>query len=227
MVNAQSNNCYADTIFNIRNEEMYLNTDKYKEVILKKDSTIIINKNFEVRFIVLSNGIILNVKSDKKLGIQKNITYSPNGKIQNVNFNNYQGESSIYKELNFNEKGEIISTLNYDKGYSICWSEAIEICKKLVGKKAIKKYAIQEFIIMNRIDLNKYPNDKATWFVRPIAQGLNGKGYDNDSENKYFLHNKGNLWFHIDGADGKLVGKSIHWTEDGYLTKVKQLKIKN
>lgn len=222
--------CYTDSIFTISKEEMFLNISQYN---LKegKDSVLVDNNKFR-NIYTLNNNFLEIDKSivDKLIKVEKLLTYNLNGKIKRIYFYNiYQNNSDyfrstdLFKNLIFDDTGNLIQEIDTDKGYTICWQEAIEICKKLIGKRELKKYNIKDFAL-RRADLNDRPNDTPLWIVSPIAKNKDGSDYESDYENKYFKDKKGSLAYHIDGLTGKLLRKRVSHTEGGYLTITKDVK---
>jgi hypothetical protein len=191
---------------------MFFDIDAHKIELEKGDLIVTDNDIFSNSFYNVGNiGEVSNRKWYKQLGIDKYIGYSVEGKIKYAYFNFSIGEAKLFKEYDFNKDGNIIKTIDTDKGYTICWQEAIEICKKLIGKRELRKYNIKDFAL-RRADLNDRPNDTPLWIVRPIARKEDGSVYENNLQDKYYKHNKGDLYYYIDGTTGKSKKKIMKWT---------------
>jgi hypothetical protein len=222
MVCAQEKSCYNDSIFRISKDEMVFNTEKYKTILEHKDLILFDNTIFSSTYTISNySKKIINTKRNKLISVEKKIIYSSlDGKIESVSFNNYtiyngnysQGVN-LFKEYTFDTNGNITETIDNEKGYAICWQEAIEICKKIIGKRKLKKYNIKTFAFMSRSDLNKNSNITPSWSLRPIAQKNDGSDYENEFVDKYFISNKGSLYYRINGVTGKLLKKITANTE--------------
>ncbi|USD23866.1 hypothetical protein [Flagellimonas marinaquae] len=189
---ANDNTChYNDPIFKINKEELTLNQNILNQLKNKEGDLVLVdNESFKNEYYKFSNGGILNLKTDKTLNIDKNIGFYPNGKIKYLFFEYTNGYKKIFKEFDYNEQGEITKVIDYEKGYNICWTEAIEIVKK-IAKKDIEKYKITQFNLPFRVDLNKFTNEKPEWGVM-LEKNEN---YE-PKENKVY-------W--IDGVTGKFL----------------------
>ena len=100
----------------------------------------------------------------------------------------------IGKKTEYDQQGKITKVIDYEKGYQICWLEAIEIVKQ-IAKKDINKYKVTSFNLL-RNDLNEFPNLKPEWDVT-----LNGnEEYEEKSHSK-----EGKKIYVIDGVTGKLI----------------------
>lgn len=202
-------NCYKDTsFFSISKDELIFDLIKYqKELDNKKKKIVLNNKNFEYRFYQISNsGTIVSEYINKDIDVIKNIDYYPNGNIKFVSYNhNSAALVNLYKEFTYNENGEIIKTIDYEKGFKICYNEAIEICKNLVGERNLKKYNIKSFNLERNFDDGEDPNFKPHWIVHPMPsnEDENGNKYKIDYYLKYYKKNKGSLSYVIDGVTGK------------------------
>ncbi len=121
---------YNDPIFNITQGELILNSKVQKQLLnRKKDLIIVQNKNYINRFYKNKNGGVTNKQTNKRLGIGKWIRYKKNGAILWSEFVYLNGAKRISKETQYNEQGKITKVIDYEKGYNICWAEAIEIVK--------------------------------------------------------------------------------------------------
>ena len=129
--------------------------------------------------------------TDKETKLTKWINYRDSKKIESVSFFIRNSSSTkIDKEYYFNDNGEIIETIDYEKGYNICWAEAIAIIKK-IARKDIKKYKIDEFSL-NRTDINEFPDEKPKWIL-----SMTGEIEDEYINDRYV----------IDGFTGELIRK--------------------
>jgi len=185
---------YSNPIFKITKEEITFDIKKYEKQLGKGDLVLVNNEKFKNRFHIYSSGTIGNIQTNKDLVISKNLGYYSNGKIQYSNFEYINGYTKIGKETDYDLQGSITKVLDYEKGYKICWAEAIEIVKE-IAKKDIRKYEIKEFYL-SRNDLNEFPDVKPLWEV----------GLMNGNE-KFFKQKvkKGNIRYVIDGITGKLI----------------------
>ena len=161
-----NNTCYYnDPIFKITKEELVLNPNILKQSKDENGDIVISDyKNYKNLFSVLSSGSIANYQTNKQLGIDKWILYRKNRTIKRVSFIYLNGTKEIRKETHYNEQGNITKVIDYEKGYNICWAEAIEIVKK-IAKNDIEKYKITGFNLAFRVDLNKFPNEKPEWGI--------------------------------------------------------------
>jgi len=189
---ANDNTChYNDPIFKITKEELTLNQNILNQLKNREGDLVIVdNENFNSKFHNLSSEKIINYKTDKRLNIGKWLIYSKNGVIKSSELIYLNGTKKIKEETHYNEQGNITKVIDYEKGYNICWAEAIEIVKK-IAKKDIEKYKITQFNLPFRVDLNKFPNEKPEWGVM-LEKNEN---YE-PKENKVY-------W--IDGVTGKFL----------------------
>ncbi len=183
-----------DPIFKITKEEMTFDVGKYGKALEKKDLILVDNKKSKNRYYKYPDGEITNKQTNKQLNIGKWIDYFSNGKIKSSTFIYLNGSKEIYKETYYNQQGKIEKIIDHDKGYKICWAEAIAIVKK-IAKKDIKKYKIDAFYLL-RTDLNEFPNSNPEWDVSM-------KGNEEYNEKKY--SKKGGKIYVIDGLTGELL----------------------
>ena len=110
---------------------MILNPDILKQP-KNEDGDIVIsdNENYKNLFSVFSSNSVANYQTNKQLGIDKWILYRENKTIKKVSFIYLNGLKEIKEETHYDEQGNIINVIDYEKGYNICWAEAIEIVKK-------------------------------------------------------------------------------------------------
>lgn len=188
---------YNDPIFKISDDELVLKPNIIEQLKNNEGSLIVIdNEEFKSRFYTLKSKQITNKQTNKQLGIGKWIRYRQNGTIRWV-FNLYlNGDSKIVKETHYDEKGNITKVIDYEKGYNICWAEAIEIVKK-IAKKEIEKYEITEFYAVHN-NLNEFPDVQPFWSIGL----LKGNEKYEDIKNR-----KGTRRYRIDGVTGKLLKK--------------------
>jgi hypothetical protein len=209
---SQEKKCHTDSIFTISKDEMFFDIDAHRTELKKGDLIVVDRDLFSSTFYSIGNtGKTSNRKSYKLIGVDKYISYSSDGKIEYAYFSVTFGEANLFKAYTFDKNGNIVKTIDNDKGYIICWQEAIEICKKLVGRRELKKYNIKDFAL-RRADLNDRPNDTPLWIVKPISRKSDGSDYENNLEDKYYKHNKGDLYYYIDGITGKAKKKNTKWT---------------
>ena len=92
------------------------------------------------------------------------------------------------KETLFDEQGNITKVIDHEKGYKICWAQAIEIVKQHIGNK----YGDHDDIsfILSRTNTNKSPNIQPRWSVGIYREEVEPTPY-----------------YRVDGITGKIVGK--------------------
>ena len=95
----------------------------------------------------------------------------------------------IGKKTEYDQQGNITKVIDHEKGYQICWAEAIEIVKK-IAKKDIKKYNITGFNL-SHTNLNEYPKEKPVWRISL------------DGNEEYEIKDTKVYW--IDGVTGKYI----------------------
>ncbi|OEJ98605.1 hypothetical protein A8C32_05240 [Flavivirga aquatica] len=180
-----NNTCnFNDSIFKITKDEMFFDVTRLKG----RELIVVNNEFFKNRFYSYEDGEITNKKTNKKLDIGKWIDYYSDGRIKSVTFIYLNGKKEINKETYYDKQGNITKVIDYEKGYNICWAEAIEIVKQL-AKRDIKKYKIDSFYL-SRIDLNEFPNSNPEWRV-----SMKGNEAYNEKDRKNYI---------IDGVTGKL-----------------------
>ncbi|MGG6230359.1 hypothetical protein [Tenacibaculum sp. SDUM215027] len=106
---------------------------------------------------------LYNKQTNKQIKIEKWLRYNPEGYLSRVKFQYLNGNSNVYKETHYDNQGNITKIIDYEKGYNICWAEAIAIVKK-IAKKEIEKYEITGFNLSHN-NLNEFPNAKPEWQV--------------------------------------------------------------
>ncbi|MFB9056680.1 hypothetical protein ACFFU9_07985 [Mariniflexile ostreae] len=181
---------YTDPIFKITKEELFLNPNILKQSKDENGDIVLTdNKNYKNLFSVLSGGYIANYQTNKKLGIDKWVLYRKNRTIKRVSFIYLNGTKEISQETHYDEKGNITKIIDYEKGYKICWKEAIEIVKK-IAKKDIEKYEIKGYNLSHN-NLNEFPNGNPEWQI-----SLDGNEEYEEKDTKIYA---------IDGVTGKLI----------------------
>lgn len=189
---------YGDSIFKLLPNEMTFDIEKYKVEKMSGDDKIIINNhNYKNYFFKATDRIGYN-QTNKNKNVDKTIYYYYSGKIERINlyYEPYEesGGTEIGISIIFNEDGTEREVYNYDKGYKICYDEVIPIARKIIGEKKIKKYELQ--FSLGRVDLNKFPEGKAKWYV--VVRG-------NDKYQKKIAP-ADTYNYVIDGVTGKLLG---------------------
>lgn len=170
----------------IAKEEMFFDKRKYlKEKDTIKDDEVYIRRYYTHP----THKTIVVVQTNKQTNIDKNIVYSKEGKIIGVWFN-YRDES-IGREIDYNEQGNITKVVDHDKGYKICWAQAIEIVKQKFENRVSKYDSIN--YVLERVDLNEFPDERPIWSV-----GVAPEPDDKPGETTYYK---------IDGVTGKYLGK--------------------
>ncbi len=182
---------FNDSIFEIQKEEMVFDGAKYDSILSKKGAFYDDSKKYIKR--IQSKKIWL---TDRDNNLIKKIKYNSSNDIKHVYFYLKNSTSTkIGTEYFFNKNGEITETIDHEKGYNICWAEAISILRK-IARKEIKKYKIDEFIL-NRIDIKEFPEEKPKWII-----SMKGSEEYNDLYRKTY---------EIDGVTGTLIRKyEIH-----------------
>ncbi len=188
---------YDDPIFKIYKNELKLNDSISRQLKNNGEELVTIdNENYNNEFYKFEDGEVTNKQTNKRLNVGKWIRYWPNGSIRWV-FNLYlNGSKKIFKETQYDKNGKITQVINYEKGYNICYAEAIAIVKK-IAKHKIKKYQITEFFAIHR-DLNEFPDAKPEWHI-----GLS-KGSPRYKKEYY---KNGQFRYRIDGVTGKVFEK--------------------
>ncbi|MGQ3678894.1 isoprenoid biosynthesis enzyme family protein [Tenacibaculum discolor] len=180
---------YNDPIFNITKEELIIDEKILNQLQKEKKDIIIIDNSHYKNEYWYSKEKITNKQTNKKTNINKYLYYNNKGKIKFSAFT-YNNIYTLGKETNYDGQGNITKVIDYEKGYNICWAEAIEIVKK-IAKKDIEKYEVTGFYLPYRVDLNEFPNEKPEWGV--LLEG-------NDV---YKLKDRKVYW--IDGVTGKFL----------------------
>ncbi len=183
---------YDDPIFNISQEELTMDKGLLEEIKkTKKDTVLVDNKFFKDEYWYPDkySENITNKQTNKQTNILKNIGYNLAGKIKWVEFKYINPYINIYKEFYYDEQGNITEVIDYEKGYNICWAEAIEIVKR-VAKKEIEKYEVTGFNLSHN-NLNEFPNAKPVWQITL------------DGNEEYELKPVTVYW--IDGVTGKFL----------------------
>ena len=165
--------------------ETKLNIEKYKNLPFKKDTGTI---NYEIK---RNSKGFFTYKTDSKKKIKKITNYDGLGRIIWTKLIYVNGNEEINVETYYNNFGTITKTIDHEKGYNICWAEAIEIVKQKFKNK-LSKYDSVEYVLQ-RVDLNEFPNEKPVWSV-----GIVPDPDDKIGETTYYK---------IDGVTGKYLGK--------------------
>ena len=141
-----NNTChYNYPVFKISKEELVLDQNIQKQLKNKEGDLILLdNENYKNEYLNLGDNDVTNVYINKKINISKWIRYK-NNKIRWSLFKYENGNSKINKETHYNEQGKITKVIDYEKGYKICWAEAIEIVKR-IAKKDIENYQVTGLI---------------------------------------------------------------------------------
>lgn len=212
--------CHHDNVkFEISSKQKNINTSMYEKMTANIDSTIIETEDFQEIFRKSScsnptdiqvSSCIKYIKSslNKKSGIVQQLVYDHLGNIISSSY--YSKEpftDEIRTNTEYNADGNIIRTVDYEKGYNICFHKAMEIAKK-VGKAEIKKYSVTDFSV-KRIVIEDFPNENPTWiigFIRNEELELpDEKICDKLEMAPYFYNTK---YCRIDGINGKVVSFS-------------------
>lgn len=184
-----NDNCYFNNSF-FQTENTLKRIDA-KDLISKIGYTDFVEKDnseFKNRY-YKSDVSITNKQTEKIFNIQKLIKYDLNGRIKFSYFIFLNGDAKIGNETFYDEQGNVLKTIDHEKGYNICWLEAIEIVKK-IAKKDIKKYEVTDFNL-SRTDLIEFPNENPEWNV-----SLYGNEEYEERDKKVYV---------IDGRTGKFL----------------------
>ncbi len=185
---------YNDPIFKITKDEMVFDIKKYGKKLEEGDLVLVDNQNFKNEYYKWKgDSKITNSQINKSLNIKKLIKYDEKGNILFSYFKYLNGSTYLKNETSYDQQGNITKVIDYEKGYQICWTEAIEIVKQ-IAKKDIKKYNVTSFNLL-RNDMNEFPDLKPEWEIT-----LNGN--EEYEEKKY--SKKGKKIYIIDGITGNL-----------------------
>ncbi len=180
---------FNEGFFEIKSKDLTLDIDKY-ESSLSKRGVQYLEKNkrsYTTKLSVLSSkNIVLDVIDDKR-GILKSLRYDSIGKIKDISFIYKNGNILMFEEMIYKD-GKVYHVTNHEKGYTICWTEAISILKR-IARKEIKKNKIDTFFL-NRVNINEFPNSRPRWIVSMKGQ------VEGDYVNKRYV---------IDGVTGELI----------------------
>ena len=172
-------------------------TEKEKQFNKKKYDSIL---NIQPIYSIETKELVTTIskyrikKRDLKSKFSKFIAYYPSGTIKyhyNYVENINSHELKIGKQIYYDENGKITKTVDFDKGYIICWKEALEIVKK-TAKKEIKNNNIIHFII-SRAQITEKPK----WTISLIPEEEEEEEEEDEYIDKYV----------IDGVTGELIGK--------------------
>ena len=184
----------CDYDFSIKENDKYFEIDKYnhdENIITYRQSDVLNNDTIYYRVFKLSDESYYTSEIDKKNKIDKSIEYHHNGFLKNIQFSYAESSTLLNKETHFDQNGNITKIIDHDKGYKICWAQAIEIVKHK-RKNELAKYDAVSFIL-GRVDLEKFPDEKPVWSV----------GIDPEPDNTI-----GETIYHkVDGVTGKYLGK--------------------
>ena len=175
---------FDDPIFEIRKQDLTFDGEKYDSILNFKG--VLIAETYKYQYEVQPNMIGITNKNTK---LTKWMNYSESKKIESIAFFIRNSiDTNIGKEYFFNTNGDIIKTINHEKCYTICWTEAISILKR-IARKEIKKFKINTFSL-NRVNINEFPNSRPRWIV-----SMKGE-VEGDYVNKRYV---------IDGVTGELI----------------------
>ncbi len=180
--------CYQNLSFlEFNSKEKTLSNKIYDSLLIDNriDSK---NNTYNIKYYLANNYI--TYKKEKK-NIQRLIKYSIDRKILYIRYKYLNGNTYIGKETYFDKQGNITKVIDHEKGYKICWAEAIAIMKKRY-RSLIRKYEIHTFNL-SRVSLNDFPEAKPRWTITMEGnEAYEQKGYD-----------EGNKHYSFDGVTGK------------------------
>ncbi len=156
---------FQDSIFLVSNKNLVFNVDDYyNEEKPIGTISILKNSNEEIKLVRWEKNKPFIYKHNLyTLNIQKALQYNSQGHLLKSWFTYLSGSTKIYKEIHFDEQGNITKVIDYEKGYNICWAEAIELAKRK-AKRRIKKNNITSFFL-HRVDVSRSPNAQTKWRV--------------------------------------------------------------
>ena len=173
----------------IKEEELFFDTKKHT----KQRDTIINNDDFLSRYYVWHDtGTITNKQTNKQTNIGKWLSYYPSGKIMILRFKYLDGQVELGKKTYYDEQGNITKVIDHEKGYTICWKQAIEIVKQ----KKPKNYLISG---MERRKMTHKGKEVLTWGVGVMEPDKKRRGW------AYF----------IDAQTGKFIKKVRVYSNPG------------
>ncbi len=186
---------YDDSIFNVTKQHSDFSNALLVDTVKQGRTTIMDNDTLSISLTKSPSGFIWKKITNKTLNIGCWITYYKTGEISNIKYVYTNGHSPLFKESHFDEQGNITKVIDYEKGYNICWAEAIEIVKKK-ERRLIEKYQITEFYAVHN-DLNEFPDAPPVWVI-----GLS-VGNEDFMEDK---RKNGTRKYRVDGVTGKILG---------------------
>lgn len=193
---AQDVDCLTTSeFFKILESEQTFQTEHYKTQLDTANVVLVNNDSIKRELISLGDDEVVLITTNKKLSVSKSIRYQ-NGAIKKQHFEYINGSTKIGSESHFNKQGIVTKTIDHDKGYSICFAQAIAIVKQL-AKKDIEKHRLDAFYLL-RNNLNEFPEAAAEW--RVAMKG--NESYDQD----------GTTFYVLDGVSGKLKRKVVSET---------------
>ncbi|WP_404812519.1 hypothetical protein ACIRNY_02780 [Capnocytophaga canimorsus] len=137
---------------------------KIKEIKKKNGETIRVGK------FILRDKIKYSYDTIKDtLGLKKNKyrTYYSDGKIESIHYS--LGSLSIGKWYFFNEKGDVIKSINEEKGWNLCWEQIYFIATQFIGEnmlKSIRSLSMDRYNPYDAIEkeTRNIPYEKKIWF---------------------------------------------------------------
>ncbi len=183
---------YNDSIFKVSKEDLIINNDLLQEIKARKKDTVLVDNEFfknQYRYSIYSKSIS-NQQTNKLINIAKSLYYNIDGQLEWVEIEYINPYIKIFKEFYYDEQGAIEKVIDHEKGYNICWSEAIEIVKK-IAKRDIKKYEVTGFNLQ-RANIKDFPDARPIWRI----------SLDGNEE----YERKPTKVYKIDGVTGEFLG---------------------
>lgn len=157
---ATNNNfkCFDDDIFKLKEKE--------KKVDMDINNYVGINGNKIVQqgsFLHNYGKFSLQI-TDNNIHVRKVLVYNKkNGLLEKMFY--YGNEERIFKQIEYNEQGEIIKDTFYNN-YPICWKEALIIAKHKAHKE-INRFKVTELYLTGYIGNDSIPK----WRVKLMPHG--------------------------------------------------------
>lgn len=184
--------CYYDTT--IVDEEMSFNIAKYDSLLTFEWRTIASTSEYYDSSTISQwshDHSIVNRQTNRSTSIEKFISYTPEGKLMEISF--FYDDVEIGKSIHFNENGSITEIFDHDKGYKVCWAQALEIAKKLASRDLARDNL--RYVDLSRKEWKDVPDFRPQWEVT-IATDNRQEPPNYKKKQKVYV---------LDGVTGKLI----------------------
>lgn len=185
--------CYYDTT--ITKEEISFDVIKYAGLLSEERHPITSTNDYfddNIIYQSINDHQISNWQTNTVTSLQKLATYTQDGKIIDIDF--YYNYEAVGKSFRYDEKGNIEEITDHDKGYKVCWAQAIEIAKKFERRHLSRDSLIR--IWLDRDEWRDTPDFKPQWKVRIVTAAKNQPPPTFLKRDKVFV---------LDGITGKLI----------------------